>query len=191
VQAVKNVGMAVLGLGLMIGLGIIASLYLYGIAWVSVRDFDYVLIVNSATFFISFFIFLPCAVFRATRKFAAAGLVCASYVFGLTVWILGLLVTYAAWGLIGVFMGLILVGVGVVPLGVIASGLHGQWDMVWQLVLGIALTWGARGLAMWLAIKIDQETSAVTARADTISTPYAADGIETASLTGHTEGINE
>jgi hypothetical protein len=72
------------------------------------------------------------------------------------VWLFGFLVTYAAWGLIGVFIGLFLAGVGVVPLGMIASGLHGQWDMVWQLVLGIALTWGARGLAMWLATKVDQ-----------------------------------
>jgi hypothetical protein len=155
-QALKNVGMTVLGLGVMVGLGIVTLIYLQGIVWVSVRVFDYVVMVNSAVFLLSVFIFLPCAIFRVTRKVAAFGLLGASYVFGLTVWLFGFLVTYAAWGIIGVFIGLVFAGVGIVPVGMVASGLHGEWDVFWQLVLGIAFTFGARGLAAWLAVKVDQ-----------------------------------
>ena len=56
-----------------------------------------------------------------------------------------------------VFIGLVFGGVGVVPLGMIAAGLHGHWDVFWQLVFGIVLTFGTRALAMWLAVKIDKD----------------------------------
>jgi hypothetical protein len=156
-QALKNVGMTVLSLGVIAGLGIVTIIYLQGIAWVSVRVYEYVLMVNSAAFLLSVFILLPCAIFRVTRKIAAFGLLGASYVFGLTVWIFGFLMTYAALGVIGLFIGLVFFPVaGVVPLGMFVSGLDGHWDVFWQFVLGIAFTFGARGLATWLALKVDQ-----------------------------------
>src|SRR5262249_13546828 len=148
--------MVVLGIGMSVGLVILGLMYIQGIGWVSVRIYEYLVVVNSIVFLLSLFIFLPCAIFRLTRKIAAFGLYGASYVFGITVWIYGFLVTYAAWGLVGVFIGLVFGGVGVVPLGMIAGGLHGEWDVVGQLVLGIALTFGARAIALWLAVKIDQ-----------------------------------
>jgi hypothetical protein len=158
-QALKNIGLGILGIGMLVGMAVVALLYLRGIAWVSERVFDYVALVNGYAFIISAFVFLPCAVFRATRKVAAFGLFAASMVFGITVWIFGLLVTYAIWGLFGVFIGLGLFGFGVVPLGMIAGGLHGEWEAVMQLVLGIILTLGARGIAAWLAAKIDEAES--------------------------------
>jgi hypothetical protein len=156
-QALKNVGMAILGIAMVVGLAVVGLMYIWGIAWVSVRIYEYVLVVNSIAFLLSFLFFLPCAIFRLTRKIAAFGLYGASYVFGITIWIYGFLVTYAAWGLVGVFIGLVFGGVGVVPLGMIAAGLHGQWDVFGQLVLGIALAFGARAVALWLVAKIDKQ----------------------------------
>lgn len=144
-------------------MAVLALLYLRGIAWVSERVFEYVVLVNSYAFIISLFVCLPCAVFRVTRKVAAFGLFAASMVFGITVWIFGFLVTYAIWGLFGVFIGIAFFGFGVVPLGMIAGGLHGEWDAVVQLVIGIVLTFGARGIAAWLAAKIDEAESFRTA----------------------------
>jgi hypothetical protein len=155
-QALKNGGIAILGIAMVVGLAVVGLMSISGIAWVSMKIFDYVVVVNSIVFLLSLFFFLPCAIFRLTRKIAAFGLYGASYVFGITTWIFGFLVTYVTWGPIGVFIGLMLGGVGVVPLGMIAAGLHGQWDVFWQLVVGIALTFGARTLAIWLAVKIDK-----------------------------------
>src|SRR5438445_19909 len=100
-EALKGIGAAILGLGILVGLLVIAVFSIYGIAWASVKVYEYVLVVNSFAFLVSLFVLLPCAIFRPTRKIAAFGLFGASFIFGLTVWIYGFLVTYATWGLFG------------------------------------------------------------------------------------------
>lgn len=67
------------------------------------------------------FILLPMACFRATRTKAGGGLYIASWLFGATTWFLGVAVTFATWGWFGLFIGLLLAGVGVVPMAILAA----------------------------------------------------------------------
>lgn len=67
------------------------------------------------------FVLLPMACFRSTRSAAGSGLICASWVFGATTWFLGATVTFATWGWIAVLIGLLLGGVGVVPIGILVA----------------------------------------------------------------------
>jgi hypothetical protein len=99
---------------------------------------------------ISVFILLPLACFRRTRMVAGVTLLVFSYLFGLTTWILGLIVTWAFWGLLGIFIGFLLAGIGVVPLGLIASVLHGRWDLFWILMGNLALVFIPRAFAFFL-----------------------------------------
>ena len=64
------------------------------------------------------FVLLPMAFFRKTRSSAGIGLVYASYLFGATTWFLGAGITFVAFGWLGLSIGLIIAGVGVVPLGI-------------------------------------------------------------------------
>jgi|SRR5579872_1208503 len=96
---------------------------------------------------------LPLAIFRKTRPVSAICLQIASYVFGATLWFFGLLIAYAYWGVVGVFIGLIMFGVGVVPVAALAALLHADWLALGQIALGLALTFGARVLVVLLLAK--------------------------------------
>ena len=64
---------------------------------------------------------LPIALFKATRPTAGTGIYISSYLFGLTTWFLGATVTFVTWGWVGLIIGLIIAGVGVVPIGILAA----------------------------------------------------------------------
>jgi hypothetical protein len=75
--------MAILpGIAMMVGLTVLIVGLPAPWGWVLIP------VVNIA-FLLSLFIFLPCAIFRVTRKIAAFGLCGALYVFGITVWSFG------------------------------------------------------------------------------------------------------
>lgn len=107
---------------------------------------------NYATVIALIIIFLlPLSVFKTTRFISTWGFLIASFIFGIDVWMYGFLVTLHFWGVGGVFVGLCLVGIGVVPLGMIAAALHSSWDVVVGLAFGIAMTYGTRMLSFYLA----------------------------------------
>jgi TPR repeat protein len=76
-------------------------------------------------------------------------------------WVLGLLVTFEHWGMTGLFVGIIMGVVGVVPLGMLASAFHGIWPQVGDLALGLVLTFGARAIAILLAQRMDRDQAGI------------------------------
>jgi hypothetical protein len=70
---------------------------------------------------IAVFVLLPLAAWRKTRRAAGIGLFAVSYVFGATTWFLGAAVTFGSFGWIGLIIGLLIVGIGVVPLGIVGA----------------------------------------------------------------------
>ena len=95
---------------------------------------------------------------------AAIGFVTASFVFGAMMWCGGLGVTYEAWGMGGVIIGLVIAGVGIVPVGMLAVLLHGEWQALIVFVILIVLTFGLRGLGFWLAKKVDERAARLSFR---------------------------
>jgi hypothetical protein len=76
---------------------------------------------SSLGFAIAVVVLLPLAAWRRTRSTAGAGLLVASYVFGATTWFLGAAVTFGSFGWIGLIIGLFIIGIGVVPLGIVGA----------------------------------------------------------------------
>lgn len=66
-----------------------------------------------------------------------------SLVYGLWAWIFGLIVTLSIWGWIGVIIGVLMGGVGVVPLALLASIVDGKWDLFWPLIINIGVYFAA------------------------------------------------
>ena len=64
-------------------------------------------------------------------------LLTASWILGAILWIYGAVATFTYWGLFGLIIGLLIIGVGVVPMGFLALALQSQWE--WILNLGILL----------------------------------------------------
>lgn len=85
------------------------------------------------------------------------GMVIASYVFGATLWIWGLLLTYTLWGGVALFIGLFLMGVGVVPIAMLATMFNGMWSEFGQLVFLLAMTVGARAFGAYNIVKYEEQ----------------------------------
>jgi hypothetical protein len=66
-------------------------------------------------------VLLPLAAWGKTRGGAGAGLCVISYIFGATIWFLGAALTFGSFGCIGLILGLVIFGMGVVPLGIIGA----------------------------------------------------------------------
>ena len=149
-NALKSAGMVFLGIAAFIALAILGLVFLYGAVWVSAHIFEYVIIGALIAFAVCIFILTPLSFFHKTRIVPMFGFMVCSYVFGLCTWILGLLTAYIYWGIGGIFIGLVLGGIGVVPIGILAALFHPDWGTALMLVVASVFTFGARGIALWL-----------------------------------------
>jgi len=93
-------------------------------------------------------ILLPAGIFKKIRPYAGIGLFISSYVFGLTLWLTGLLITYVLWGIWAVIIGLFILGIGVVPIAILATLFSGVWSMFGFLLFMVFVTFGTRVLGM-------------------------------------------
>lgn len=128
----------------------IGAVFFRGAAWASTNLLPWFSVLSCVALGIAVFILLPLAIPQRTRRFASVGLFVASYVFGVTLWMGGFLSTLAIWGARAVVYGLLLLGVGVVPMGMIANLLKGRWDVLVVLAVLTVLTFGSRFVATTL-----------------------------------------
>jgi hypothetical protein len=115
--------------------------------------FYWLQIVVCVTMGIATAIFMPLGMFRRTRIFAGTGLIVASYAFGASLWAYGAIATFLYWGWIGLILGLVILGLGVVPMGFVALVLQSQWGLVASLGALLGLTFGARFLGAYCLSK--------------------------------------
>ncbi len=155
-NALKSAGAIFLGIAVFVALLILGVVFLYGAVLVSERIFEYIVLAAWVAFAVCIFILAPLALFRKTRIAAAFGFMGCSFAFGVCIWIFGLLTAYFYWGLIGIIVGLVLGGIGVVPIGILAAIFHADWQAVIILIVGLVLTFGARAVAFWLAKIVDR-----------------------------------
>ena len=76
---------------------------------------------------------------------------------GLTLWFWALVLTYTIWGAVAVFIGLFLLGIGVVPVAMLATLFDGQAATTLQLLLLTVVTFGARSIGVRLALQSSRE----------------------------------
>lgn len=89
----------------------------------SIRAYNFLLPIAWIGLAISLVVCGPLAIFRTTRPVAGLGFWVFSYLLGATTWFLGCSITLATWGWIAVVIGILLGGVGVVPIAVFASAI--------------------------------------------------------------------
>jgi uncharacterized membrane protein len=89
-------------------------------------------------------VLLPLTVPKVTRPVTGWALFFASYLSGATLWLEGLLVTLANWGFSAVLIGLVLLGMGVVPVAMLGTLFKGMWASLIELIVLAIMTYGAR-----------------------------------------------
>ncbi len=152
-ETLKSIGSFLLGICILVGVMFIVMMFIKGGVWLSERAYPWLVLLTAIALCFVIFICLPLSIFRRTRAFAGGGIYLSSFVFGLTLWIWSLLVSYTLWGITGIVVGLLLGGIGVVPIAILASVFHGLWSMVGQLLLVTAITFGTRFLGIWIMMK--------------------------------------
>ena len=156
-NALRGMGALALGIAGIVALFTVALLLLRGVAYVSEIVIPWLVDASGFAFWICLLIFLPLSFIRKTRVAAMWGFLLSSFVFGTCVWVYGFLVTYMTWGIVAVAIGLFVFGVGVVPIAIIASMVHGEWPTVLELVLMTVLTFATRAYSLYVAKKADED----------------------------------
>lgn len=93
------------------------------------------------------------AIFRRSRGLAGGAYVAASYVFGATLWIMCLLTVWDVWGGFWAAVGVLVLGVGVLPMSLVIFALASQWALFIEVLLIAAVALGVRLLGVWLIAK--------------------------------------
>ena len=138
----------------LVGIVMLALMFLHGGVWLGEKALPFFLWLAKITFGVVLLVLLPLATYHKTQRFAASGLIQAASVFGLTLWVWALLLTYNLWGGGAVLVGVCLLGVGVVPMAMVATGLAKMWPTFGQLILLAVLTYGSRRISKTLLIKL-------------------------------------
>lgn len=168
-ETLKGIGSFLFGIVIFVGL-LLGSIFVLAFgAKASEIIAPYVWGVAIILFFVNIVTLLWAVVPRA-RGVVGIILLLSSYVYGLASWIYGLLVTLALWGWIAIIIGLILGGVGVIPIGMLASLFHGRWDIFFTLLMLIVITYGTRMVALALSEsyetrKYDEENKIIEVKA--------------------------
>lgn len=157
-SALKNLGGIALGCLVLLGAIMIPLILIYGTVFVAGKLLPMLTLAATVAFALCLNFLLPLSLFRFTRVIAACGLLIASFVFGAVLWLTGVVVTYDYWGIGGLFIGLVIAGVGVVPIAMLALALHAEWYDLAASIFMIVLTFGARALALYLGHRIDVDT---------------------------------
>lgn len=157
------IGGALASLGVLVWILEIGAGLLQGASRIAIWLLPYMAWAYQICIVVSVVLLLPMAFFHKTREWAATGFLFTSFVYGFIVWVLGLLITMQYWGPIAVIIGLFFIGIGVVPIGMVAAAFKHQWFEVGILVVGLVLTFGARIFGAWLAEKYQSRNLAMGA----------------------------
>ncbi|NQU99582.1 MAG: hypothetical protein HQ538_02490 [Parcubacteria group bacterium] len=104
-------------------------------------------------FIIDIIILLPLAIIKKTRKISGIGIIISSYVFGAFTWMCSFIIAYIIWGIAGLVIGLLLCGIGVVPIAMLATLFDGDWSTLLQVIIITAITIGSRYLGIYFRYK--------------------------------------
>jgi len=151
VAALPSTGMAITTIAIVLLFSIVPAVFLLRSAFVADKALPYLAWPVDIAFVLCLFLFLPLSLFPATRPISATGFMVSSYVFGLTTWLAGALISYLHFGLLWTILGFCMFAVGVIPLAIIGSAFHADWMAAGLLLGGIVMTYGGRLVGEWTA----------------------------------------
>lgn len=126
---------------------------LFGTIWASSKLLGLVAAAGQVGTVLLFCLLLPNAPIPRNRRWVGAGIVIVSYIWGIGLWMFATLVLFNLWGTMGIFLGVLLLGIGSVPLACVALVIAGEFSAVGQIVLAAATIFAVRILGRWIESK--------------------------------------
>lgn len=152
-DVLKTIGSYILGIIIFVGFGLLVAFILKGSLWFSVKVFPLMGIVFWIVLIFSIVILVPLSIIKKTREIGLIGILITSYIYGLLLWVWSFLITFSTWGWIAVIIGLVIAGIGVVPIALLATILTAHWATLLEIIILIVITFGVRFLALYIAEK--------------------------------------
>lgn len=150
ISLLKNAALFPLGLIVMALLILLPVIFFIGAKVIGELILPWLFLASVIVLIITVFILGPLAIPRATRSYAGRSMYFASYVFGVTGWFVGVIITWDLWGTWAVFLGLIIMGWGCVPMALLAALFAGQWSNFFFLLILVILAYGLRLAGLFL-----------------------------------------
>lgn len=142
-NTLKSIGSTLLGIAIFVGIIVATILFFTLGAKVAFTIAPFINWLAGILFIINLALLLVALIPKA-RGIVGLIIYISSYVYGLSAWIYGLAVTLTLWGWLAVIIGVLLGGLGVVPIGILAAIFCGEWGIFWTLLLTVVLTYGSR-----------------------------------------------
>jgi hypothetical protein len=153
----NNIAWTIAGIIIMLVIVFIPFIFIKGGVWLSAKVYPWLVIIMNFSMVISLFILSPLSFFKKTRGIAGVGLIYLSYVFGVTLWVWSFFLTYTLWGTIALIIGLFIMGLGVIPIAILATIFNGAWSELGHLILGIVMTFGTRFFGAYIATRHEEQ----------------------------------
>jgi len=159
IEKFKSVGQGFLGILFFAVLIIVPIIIINWGIWIADKILPFLMSFTGIVSIIAFFIFIPMTIFKKTRILGGTALMYSSILFGVTLWVYSALMVYIFWGFIGLFIGLFILGIGVVPVGLLASLINGEWMIAGSIIYMLILTLGARIYGLWIIAKAEDQSN--------------------------------
>lgn len=156
-NTMKSIGGTLLGIAIFIGVIIAIVLFFTLGAKMAFAIAPFISGLAGILFTINL-ILLFFAIIPKARGIVGNIIMYSALVYGLSAWIYGLAVTLALWGWLAVIVGVLLGGIGVVPIGMLASIIGGHWDLFWPLLINVVIYFGALIVGGLLASSAEEQS---------------------------------
>ena len=135
----EGAGLMLTAIMALIGFLFIISIFICGGVWISERLLPGFIVLSGAISVLNLIFFIPAGFFvKNTERFSGKALLFSSFFLGFTLWLWCLILTFKAFGWLGIIIGVILLGIGVIPVGVFGALLSGNF-LVLAYLLGLAV----------------------------------------------------
>lgn len=99
------------------------------------------------------FLLLILSIVPSFRNFTGNGIVLGTYLVGALIWFSSFYITYSLWGFIGIFIGVLFMGLGVFVTAILALMFNGEFSGGLILLISLALIYLFRLLGYWILTK--------------------------------------
>ena len=147
-KSLNSVGCFIFAIAAIVGSILAFGLFIRGGVWFTDKILPVLLVFSVGVFIFNVIVCIPLAFFRRTKLFAGKALFLSSFFYSVLLWLGCLVITFKLWGWFGIIIGLVLLGVGLVPIAVIATLVAGLWGILLHIILLILVIWIARTIGI-------------------------------------------
>lgn len=129
--------------GLYIALWNLPFIFFFGGDWATRYWLDPLMVVGWVLMPLVIVAVVPLSIFKPLRKVTGKFLDNSTYILAFLAWYIGFIMAYLYWGQWGAVIGILLLGIGVVPVALLATAINGAWYFFSYLMVLTLLAFAA------------------------------------------------